>query len=178
MLSLKIKSLQSTSKTVLYTIGFIPKMKTNGERLMILDELEQLDDDWHLIDIICVEAKKCQQLLEKSMHNKPVSKKKLLKSLNRIKKNHQKVMLSFCLKARMFESLSPTASEQIEKRLGALNDYLRTTILNLKRWEKDSIITANHLRHDFIYLAHSYNEFGVETKMFKDLVKNTARLMT
>ena len=153
-------------------------MKTNGERLMVLDELEQLDDDWHLIDTICNEAKKCQQLLEKSMHDKPVSKKKFLKSFNLIKKNHRKVMLSFCLKARMFESLSPTASEEIEKKLGALNDYLQVTVINLKRWEKDHIITTNHLKHDFVYLAYSYNEFATETKMFKDLVKNTARLMT
>ena len=88
------------------------------------------------------------------------------------------MVLSFYLKARMLQSLSPNASEQIEKRLGSLNDYLRVTMLNLKRWEKDSIITANRLRHDFIHLAHIYNEFAIETKMFKDLVKNTARLMT
>ncbi len=153
-------------------------MKTNGERLMVLDELELLDDDWNLIDKICNEAKKCQQLLEKSTHNTPTSKKKLHKSVNLIKRNHREMVLSFYLKARMLQSLSPNASEQIEKRLGSLNDYLRVTMLNLKRWEKDSIITANRLRHDFIHLAHIYNEFAIETKMFKDLVKNTARLMT
>lgn len=154
------------------------KMKTSGEILMILDELEQLDDDWHLIDTVCDEAKKCEHLLEKSMHNKPVSIKKLFKSLNLIKKNHQKVMLSFCLKARILQNLSPKASKQMEKRLKVLTDDIRVVTHSLKRWETDSVITANHLKHEFAYLASSYNEFGVETKMFKDLVKNTARLMT
>ena len=152
-------------------------MKTNGKRLMVLDELEQLDDDWHLIDTICDEAKKCQQLLEKSMQNKPVSKKKLYKSLNIIKKNHRKVMLSFCLKARILGSISTQASKQVEKRLKVLNDGVRVVTHRLKRWETDSGITTIHLRHDFIYLDNSYNEFAAETKMFKDLVKNTARLM-
>jgi len=145
---------------------------------MVLDELEQLESDWNLIDKICDEVKKCHQLLEKSTHNKTVSKKKLSKSVNLIKRKHREMVLIFYLKARMFESLSPTASEQIEKRLVALNDYLRVTMLNLKRWETDSIITVNHLRHDFAYLAYSYNEFAAETKMYRDLVKNTARLMT
>jgi len=152
-------------------------MKTNGERLMLLDELEQLDDDRYLIDTICDETKKCQRLLEKSMHNRPVSKKKLYKSFNLIKKNHQEVMLNFCLKARILRKLSPKASKQMEKRLKVLNDDVRVAALDLKRWETGSIITVNHIRHDFVYLAYSYNEFGVETKMFKDLVKNTAHLM-
>jgi len=176
ILSFKLKTLQSKTKTDQCTIWLVPKMKTNGERLMLLDEVEQLDDDWHLIDTICAEAKKCQQLLEKPMHNKPVSKKKLCKSLNLIKKNHQKIMLSFYLRAKILR-FSPKASKQMEKTLKALNDDVRVATLNLKRWETDSAITVNHLRHDFVYLAYSYNEFGVETKMFKDLVKNTARLM-
>ncbi len=152
-------------------------MKTNGQRLMVLDDLEQLEGDWNLIEKICDEIKKCQQLLEKSTHNTPVSKKKLLKSVNLIKRNHREMVLSFYLKARMLQSLSPNASEQIEKRLASLNDYLQVTMLNLKRWETDSIITVNHLRHDFVYLAHIYNEFAAETKMYRDLVKNTAHLM-
>ena len=112
------------------------------------------------------------------MCNKPVSKKKLCKSLNLIKKNHQKVMLSFCLKARILRKFSPKASKQMEKTLKALNDGVRGATHRLKRWENNSGMATIHLMHDFIYLDSTYNDFGVETKIFKDLVKNTARLMT
>ena len=138
---------------------------------MILDEIEQLGDDGHLINTICAEARKCDQLLEKSMHNKPVSKKKLYKSLNLIKKNHQQVMLNFCLKAKILQRFSPKASKQVEKRLKVLNGDVRMVIHSLKRWETDAVITTNHLRYEFAYLTSSYNEFGVETKCSKIWLK-------
>ena len=153
-------------------------MKRNaGGRLLTLKQVEKLDGDWELIQVVCKEAKKAAKLVEKTPNKKRFQKSQIQKSLKLIDKHHKQVKSSFREKSSVLVRLSPSCSDYIQSTLESFDEKIKYMMYEVKEWPYLTL-SMWHFQMTLEGFASDYRNFGREVKMFRDLVKNTTRLMT
>ena len=152
-------------------------MKKAGGRPLTSKQIQKLDVDWDLIEVVCKESEKINKQMEKSLHGHKFSKIQVRKSLNLMKKHHNQVKLSFKQQSTVLRKLSPRAANYVQRHLKFFDDELEKMTYFLNKWPWHYFESLWHFEMLFERFASSYRDFGLEVKMYKDLVKNTARFM-
>ncbi len=142
---------------------------------MTSNQFELLERDWELVQVVCNEAKKAQKIVGNTFQGKRFRKAEVRKPLNVMKRNHKKVKSSFTRKSKVLRKLSPRASNYIQNRLKEFDEQLESMTNFLNSWPWTGLTNLWHLRTDLENFATSYNNFGLEVKMYGDLVKNTIK---
>ncbi len=149
-----------------------------GGRLLTSKQVEKLDGDWDLIQLVCKESEKAINLVQKSLRGQRFHKKEIRKSLNLMKKHHQQVKHSFRQKSTVLKKLSPRAANYVQSKLKSYDGELEDITDYLNKWPWHFVVGLWHFGLRFERFASSYKNFGLEVRMYRDLVKNTTRLMT
>ena len=144
---------------------------------MTIKQIEKLDGDWELIQVVYKEAKKAAKLVEKTPNKKKFQKSQIQKSLKLINKHHRQVKSSFRKKSAVLERLSPRCSNYIQGRLKSFDKSIENMMYEVKEWPYVTL-SMWHFQMTLDGFATDYRDFGLEVKAYRDLVKNTARLMT
>ena len=144
---------------------------------MTSKQVEKLDGDWDLIQAVCKQSEKATILVQKSLRGQRFHKKEIRKSLNLMKKHHQQVKLSFRKKSTVLKKLSPRAANYVQSKLKSFDDELEDITDYLNKWPWNFFEDLWHFSLKFNGFASSYKNFGLEVRMYRDLVKNTARLV-
>jgi len=150
------------------------KRKAGGS-LLTSKQVQKLDGDWELIQVVCSEAKKAQKLVEKTADSKRFPKSKIIKSLNLMKKHHKQVKSSFRQKSTVLQKLSPRCSDHIQSKLKSYDNWLENMIDEINPWPYGHMLSLLHFGMSVEDFAKSYKNFGVEVKMYRDLVKNARK---
>jgi len=148
-----------------------------GGRLLTSKQVKKLDGDWDLIQLVCKESENATNLVQKSLSGQRFHKKEIRKSLNLMKKHHQQVKLSFRQKSTVLKKLSPRAANYVQSELKYFDDELDNITDYLDKWPWHFFEGLWHFSLKFNGFASSYKSFGLEVRMYRDLVQNTARFM-
>ena len=137
---------------------------------MTSKQVEKLDGDWELIQVVCNESEKARKLVVKSIRGHRFYRIEVRRSLIIMKKHHKQVKLSFRQKSTVLRKLSPRAAKYVQRELKYFDDELEIMTNSLNKWPWNFFDRLN-----LESFATRYRNFGLEVKMYRDLVKNARK---
>ncbi len=137
-------------------------------------QIQKIEFDLSPIKEIISESKNAKQFILDFEQGKNRPARELTKSIKAITQNHQKISKQFEKNKPLIQKLSPAAAKRIAKHLGRLDEMI-SNLPGTKSRKLVMCIGLHFMVFDYSDLEEDYGKFGVEMRIYLELIKNAAK---